>query len=371
MYITCHSCNPVRAASHGACAPACRRCWRGRLATVLNQAKSLLDQHKYAFEWKSHVQNSEASSGEGSQPVSFWETVHKPSPLSAFCGTTLGMGGLTLAELALQASDWRLGVFGTGNMLMFSTSFGALSALLFGAPAAPLGAPMVTIKGFTLVMGLAVILHWTSELCLALTGFGLPYQAKQVLAPAIGIAAMLARKQPIHPPAVACAVGYMQLTDPTQQWPTYLIAPAALGVGWMLSMQLCTAKAVRYFAHIKEIKAESTAADAPQAASGEKEGIRASEGGSDSHQNSRSKASRRCVTYRASERKSESDVRLSDSSPRADDGSGSDESMSSSSRVSSRVSSRAASPTTLHSAEPVRRGNLWGKLSSRQILDMV
>lgn len=223
-----------------------------RLATVLNSTQALLEQHKYAFDWKAEIQRAEQQAlGESGAAVSFWETVHKPTPLSAFFGTTFALGGLTLSEILLRRWGFTVYFLTTSDIVVFVGAFAALSALLFGAPAAPLGSPLVTVKGFALVVTLALILHWTSELSWHYTGYGLPMEAERVLAPAIGIAGMLAAKQPIHPPAAAAAVAYMELTRADQQWPTFLLFPVAFGVAWMLGVQLCTAKTMRYLSQIK------------------------------------------------------------------------------------------------------------------------
>ena len=61
---------------------------------------------------------------------------HAPTPFSAFLGTFVALGGLSAAELFLRASG-----VGPSNTLLFVGSFGALSTLLYAAPALPLGKP--------------------------------------------------------------------------------------------------------------------------------------------------------------------------------------------------------------------------------------
>ena len=93
----------------------------------------LLDKHKYAFDWKSEVQRAEEIAGvAGDAQASFWETVHKPSPISAFVGVSCGLGGLKLAEHTLHSWGQHFfhGLIRMDNVILFSTSFGALCALL-------------------------------------------------------------------------------------------------------------------------------------------------------------------------------------------------------------------------------------------------
>lgn len=103
---------------------------------------------------------------------------HQATPLSAFCGTFLTLGGLAFFEKELQ-------LLGDETALLFVGSFGALchpqaehrsarrlppskvvwsrcdrSTLIFAAPAAPLGIPYNTLLGHTLSIGIAVIVHW-------------------------------------------------------------------------------------------------------------------------------------------------------------------------------------------------------------------
>jgi hypothetical protein len=181
----------------------------------------------------------------------WWEATHQPTPFSAFCGTTAGLGGLALAEHALGAlgARWGIGALGFSShhdVLIFVGAFGALSALLYGAPSAPLGRPKATLGGFTLVISLSMTLHYANLACGAAQGRGacLSPAFEKVLAPALGIAAML-RWATVHPPAAACAIQYMALAEPQLQGPTFLLAPALLGVAWMLLVQWLVARTLR------------------------------------------------------------------------------------------------------------------------------
>ena len=236
---------------------------QARLAEVLNRTQTILDKHKYAFDWKTEVQRAEEVAGvSGDVEVSFWETVHKPSPMSAFVGASCGLGGLTFAEHAFNSwgHHYFHDLIQLDNLVLFSTSFGALCALLFGAPAAPLGSPTVTARGFALVLSIAVALRWSAFLLAYYTDVAVPMGVLQVIAPAAGLAATLAAGQQIHPPAIACSIAYMQGENLAQQWPTYLVAPVTVGVGYLLAVQLCVAKATRYATYMKAIKAAELAA---------------------------------------------------------------------------------------------------------------
>ena len=60
--------------------------------------------------------------------------VHVPNATTAFIGSFVGLGGLVLAEDLLH--DYPL--LGGNQLMLFIGSFGALAALLYGSPAAPL-----------------------------------------------------------------------------------------------------------------------------------------------------------------------------------------------------------------------------------------
>lgn len=172
--------------------------------------------------------------------VGFWDVTHTPSPASSFVGTMAGLGGLVLVEESLHAA----GVVVHNNTLMlFLGAFGALSTLLYAAPAAPLGAPKNTIGGFALVVAMLEGMHFLNELTAEVTGYVVPVTVQKVVAPALGIAVMLYLKL-VHPPAAACAIQY-STAAPSYQGLGFAVAPVMLGVGWMLLVQLCVAKAMR------------------------------------------------------------------------------------------------------------------------------
>ena len=215
---------------------------------MLNQTQQLLEKHKYAFDWKAEIQRAEqASEAATANP---WDTVHKPTPMSAFCGTTVALGGLKLAEIYCRDVGLRWGFFTTDNSLLVIGAFGALSALAFGAPAAPLGRPMVTFQGFGLVVTLAMSLHYAGVLSEYYTGYGLPSELEEVLMPALGISAMLFFNLAIHPPAAACVISYAT-ADPRQQWPTFLVAPVLIGCLYVHFVQLSVAHTLRFMRSIK------------------------------------------------------------------------------------------------------------------------
>ena len=246
---------------------------QARLGAVLTQARTLLEKHKYAFDWQAEIQK--AAQAQASETVDIWDTVHKPTPVSAFLGTTCALGGLTLAQRGLRAWDLSL-AFGlsTSNEVLFIGAFGALSALLYGAPAAPLGRPKATAQGFALVNILCLAVHFASRLCEHYTGYGLTMEMEQILLPAFGIGAMIYFKLAMHPPAAACAISYAQASA-KQQWYTYLIGPALLGVCYMLFVQWCIARAVHYLNRLP------AAPVAPAAADDAKSKATASSGGAD------------------------------------------------------------------------------------------
>ena len=190
----------------------------------------------------------------------FFDTVHKATPASSFIGTAVGLGGLTLVEKWLQSVGW----YGPedGQIVLFIGAFGALSALLYGAPAAPLGRPIMTVRGFAVAVSLIMAVHYAA---LFVAPTGLPTELERVLAPALSVAAMLYVNGGVHPPAAACAIQYSLLPG-SQQGPIFILAPVLVGVGWMLLVQLGLAKAVQFLARRAKVAAEAAAA--AQSASG-------------------------------------------------------------------------------------------------------
>jgi len=244
-----------------------------RLGRLLNHTRELLAKHKYAFDWKAEVQRAQEAASDGDKSnIDAFDGVHQPTPLSAVCATAVALGVLAYAEWLLSAVglQWAMPFLGLEqhDVLLFLGAFGALSALLYGAPAAPLGRARVTAAGFALVGALTMGLRYANVLAGTTLGVSVPVEAEQVLAPALGIGAMLYFKTAIHPPAAAMAIQFMQLRrdDPTQQDPLFLLAPLAVGVAWMLLVQVATAHAVRYATTIRVAAPSTAAPDAPPAA---------------------------------------------------------------------------------------------------------
>ena len=109
---------------------------------------------------------------------------HPPNAFSALVGSVAGLAGLTFAEHVLTQ------LYGWPETLIFVGSFGALSALLFGSPAAPLATPKHVIGGHLLSLSLALLVFWC----------GVPRVVAQVLTPSLAISAMVYFKIQ-HPPA--------------------------------------------------------------------------------------------------------------------------------------------------------------------------
>ena len=157
--------------------------------------------------------------------------VHTPNAWSAFIGSVLGLGGLVLLDQFSRQWDERL--------MLFVGSFGALSTILYGAPAAPLGRIINTLGGHTVSVIIALaVRHGLGRLV------SLPMAVEQVLTPSLAIAAMVQLEIP-HPPAAACVVYYVTLEDARQQGPLYLFMPALLGSVYMLAVQLALSWVVR------------------------------------------------------------------------------------------------------------------------------
>ena len=283
---------------------------QARLAHLLNETQRLLEQNKYAQDWKAQEQAANEAAGvgvSGTTKVDVWNTVHKPSSLSAFCGTLIGLGGLAFGDAYVRSVS-----FSDQHLSLFVGSFGALSALFFGAPAAPLGRPWPTLAGHTVVVALAIALRYFALLIGSVTGYILPVVLEKVLAPALGIAAMIKLEIPIHPPAAgdikirtpcprpatapsrwstssteprlfltpsspaltvpspplcplapacplahcmapsACVVIYATLTDQKEKAPGFLLTPVLLGCAWMLLVQVVIANAVRFSSQLGE-----------------------------------------------------------------------------------------------------------------------
>ena len=165
--------------------------------------------------------------------------IHAPSTISAFLGSSIGLGGLVLGEELIRYHPEMFDVIGGNHALLFISSFGALATLLYGAPAAPLGRIKNTLCGHTVAIFIAYAVH------VVLVGvFALPVNVEKVLTPSLAIGAMV-HLQVIHPPAAACVLAYTTLEDPRQQGPIYILVPALVGALWMLAVQLVLAASLQ------------------------------------------------------------------------------------------------------------------------------
>eukprot|EP00908_Phaeocystis_cordata_P024297 Transcript_6764.p1 GENE.Transcript_6764~~Transcript_6764.p1 ORF type:complete len:516 (-),score=83.33 Transcript_6764:32-1579(-) len=155
---------------------------------------------------------------------------HQATPLSAFCGTFLTLGGLAFFEKELQ-------LLGDETALLFVGSFGALSTLIFAAPAAPLGIPYNTLLGHTLSIGIAVIVHWMEFFW----GFHL---WGKVLSPSLAIGAMLATGV-TNPPAAAIVVIFATSPKALGQFgygAMFMLTPALVGCVYAYMVQALIAR---------------------------------------------------------------------------------------------------------------------------------
>ena len=110
------------------------------------------------------------------------------TPLTAFIGSFIGLGGLAMGELAAQhvSSDIPL-----DPQLLLLGSFGALSTLVF-ASNSPLCAPRNTLFGHLTSLCVAYSVHYASAGAAHLAGTPpLPATLEKVLSPAMAIALML------------------------------------------------------------------------------------------------------------------------------------------------------------------------------------
>ena len=164
---------------------------------------------------------------------------HAATPLSGFCGAFLSLGGLSFGEALLRSSG-----VAPQNTLLFVGSFGALSTLLFAAPAAPLGKPRNTFYGHTISVLIALAVHLVARPLLEMAHVPLPLVLERALTPALAIGAMAYFKIP-HPPAAACVAVYATLGDVGQQTPAYLLTPALLGCLYAVAVQWAVALCLR------------------------------------------------------------------------------------------------------------------------------
>ena len=174
---------------------------------------------------------------------------------AAFLGTFCGLGGLVLAESFLRSSD-----FAPDNSLLYIPSFGALSTLLYAAPAAPLGKPKNTYYGHVISITIALAVHYAAQQLGRMGWWALPVGVEKVLTPSLAIAAMVLFKV-AHPPAAACVIVYATLADQGQQMPTYLLMPALISCTYMLAVQRGVA-AVMNITHVSKTKPDAPHKDA-------------------------------------------------------------------------------------------------------------
>ena len=194
--------------------------------------------------------------------------VHVPNATTAFIGSFVGLGGLVLAEDLLH--DYPL--LGGNQLMLFIGSFGALAALLYGSPAAPLSRLSNTIckpaahnPSPLLPLGVTTERSWLASrarsvghvvsIIIAIAvhhGLGnlvnLPVGVEKVLTPSLAIAAMVAL-QVTHPPAAASVVYFVTLEDARNQGPIYILFPALAGAVYMLAVQLLLALTLRKIGH--------------------------------------------------------------------------------------------------------------------------
>ena len=164
--------------------------------------------------------------------------VHEPSAASAFLGSFIGLGGLVVGEAALKGSSL-VALWPGFHPMVFAASFGALSTLLFAAPAAPLGRIRNTLLGHAIAIMVALFVHHGLSRLVPV-----PADLEKVLTPSLAIAAML-QAGATHPPAAASVILYTLLDDARQQGPIFMLLPALVGSLYMLGVQQFIAYGVR------------------------------------------------------------------------------------------------------------------------------
>ena len=163
---------------------------------------------------------------------------HQATPLTAFVGTLIVLGGLSLMQSAARYA-------GSDAMLAIG-SFAAVCTLLFAAPAAPLGVPWNMLVGHAVSVGVALVVHWTSAPLEQLFGISM-HEVRKVLVPSLAIALQM-HVGAVNPPAAAAAEIFA--SDPlAQRQPLYgaffLVAPALVGTAWALLVQYATMRTVK------------------------------------------------------------------------------------------------------------------------------
>ena len=154
---------------------------------------------------------------------------HEATPLTAFAGSLVGLGGMQLAQMLVQQ-------LAAPDAMVLIGSSAALCTLLFAAPAAPLGMPYNTILGHAVSIGIALCFHW---LALALQLDAQRQLWAHVLAPSISIGVMT-RFKITNPPAAAAAFIFLTSDNALSQpfaGAFFLLAPALVGCAWALFVQ--------------------------------------------------------------------------------------------------------------------------------------
>ena len=174
---------------------------------------------------------------------------YSPTLLSTWLGCFCALGGLALGQKALRVAAW-------DDALIFVGSFGALSVLLFAAPAAPLGKPKNVLLGHAVSVSVGLAIHAiTYYLGLSadspewVASWGGALEAAVIAAAAI--AAMLYFGV-AHPPAGACVAIYATTPAALKLGPLYILTPALMGASYCLCVQWCVAKALGLVGRAKD-----------------------------------------------------------------------------------------------------------------------
>jgi hypothetical protein len=162
---------------------------------------------------------------------------HTATPFSAFAGTFFALGGLSLAQTLVPATD-------PEHLVVFAASFGALSTLLFGAPAAPLGKPRNAFYGHLIAVATALAVHYADVAARDI--IDIPPSLERVLTPSLSIALMVLFKTP-HPPAAAIVTFYATLPEGLRGG-MFLLFPAVFGCIYFYGIQMITAFATKALA---------------------------------------------------------------------------------------------------------------------------
>lgn len=149
------------------------------------------------------------------------------TPISAFVGSFLGLGGLFVIENAMRT------VHALPDPMVAVGSFAAVATLMYAAPAAPLGKPWNLFYGHFLAICTSIAVYHAEQ------RFGWDQDLSVALSPSLSIALMVQQKV-VHPPAAACAFIFAsQLKAHAQPLggAAYLLAPGLVGCAYMLAVQ--------------------------------------------------------------------------------------------------------------------------------------